>query len=166
MLFRSDRESPNTLYAAAYQRRRTAFGYNGGGPNSALYKTTDGGTNWTKLTKGLPEGGDTGRIGVTIYRKNPNIVYAIYEHARGGVFRSEDKGESWTKMSDTNPRPSYYSQIHIDPNNDQRIWVLSASMYYSEDGGKTFQTNLVTRIHGDYHAMWIDPADSDRKSVV
>lgn len=160
-----DPQSPNTLYAAAYQRRRTAYGFNGSGPHSALYKTTDGGATWRKLTKGLPEGGETGRIGVTVYCKNPNIVYAIIQHAQGGVFRSEDKGETWTRMSETNPRPSYYSKIHIDPTNDQRIWVLGAPMYYSEDGGKTFRTNRVTRIHGDYHAMWINPANSDHMLV-
>jgi len=161
-------ESPGTLYAAAYQRRRTVFGFNGSGPHSALYKTTDGGATWKKLTTGLPyeKGeGETGRIGVNVYRKNPNIIYAIVEHKRGGVFRSEDNGETWTKMSDTNPRPMYYSQIHIDPNNDQRIWVLGAPMYYSEDGGKTFTTRLVQRIHGDYHAMWINPANSDHMVV-
>ncbi len=162
-----DLQSPDTLYAAAYQRRRTAYGYNGGGPHSALYKTTDGGATWKKLTKGLPyeQGGETGRIGVAVYRRNSNIVYTLVEHAHGGIFRSDDKGETWTKMSDTNPRPSYYSQIHIDPNNDQRVWVLAAPMSYSEDGGKTFRTNLVQRIHGDYHAMWINPANSDHMIV-
>src|SRR5216684_956937 len=135
-----DPQSPDTLYAAAYQRRRTAYGFNGGGPSSAIYKTTDGGATWQKLTKGLPyaESGDVGRIGISIYRRNPNIVYAVVQHSKGGVFRSEDKGESWKKMSDTDPRPSYYSQIVIDPNNDLRIWELGAPMFYSEDGGKTF----------------------------
>ncbi len=155
-----DPESPNILYAAAYQRRRRAFGFNGGGPSSGLYKTVDGGAHWTKLTDGLP-GGNTGRIGIDVYRKDPRIVYAVVENKEGGTFRSEDKGETWTKMSDTNPRPMYYSQIRIDPLNDQRIWVLGAPMYYSEDGGKTFVTDRVTRIHGDHHAMWINPADSD-----
>jgi len=203
-----DLESPDTLYAAAYQRRRTVFGFNGSGPGSMLYKTTDGGTSWKKLMNGLPynpewqppvqvtgggPGGggggagaaaqlaaaqqqaarprepkaiqETGRIGVSIYRRNSNIVYAIIEHADGGVFRSEDKGETWTRMSDTNPRPMYYSQIVIDPNNDLRIWVMGAPMYYSEDGGRTFRTNRVSRIHGDYHAMWINPADSNHMIV-
>ena len=99
-----DPESPDTLYAAAYQRRRRAFGFNGGGPGSGLYKTTDGGVTWTKLTGGLPED-DTGRIGIGIYRKDPRIVYAIIENAEGSIFRSEDRGETWKKMSDTNPRP-------------------------------------------------------------
>ncbi|MBI1745488.1 MAG: hypothetical protein HYR55_02745 [Acidobacteria bacterium] len=161
-----DPQSPNTLYAAMYQRRRTVFGFNGGGPGSGLYKTIDGGATWTKLTKGLPTEGDLGRIGVSIYRSNPNIVYAVVQHQKeGGVYRSDNKGESWTKMSDTNPRPMYYSQIRIDPGNDQRLWLLGAPMYYSEDGGKTFRNNLVQRIHGDYHALWIDPANSNHMWV-
>jgi photosystem II stability/assembly factor-like uncharacterized protein len=158
-----DPESPDTLYAAAYERRRAPYGFNGGGPDSAIYKTTDGGVTWRKLTKGLPyeNGGETGRIGLDIYRKDPNIVYALVQHEKGGIFRSEDKGETWKKMSDTNPRPSYYSQVRVDPNNDLRIWVLGAPMFFSEDGGKTFSTQRVQKIHGDFHALWIDPANSN-----
>jgi len=158
-----DPESPDILYAATYERRRTPYGFSGGGPDSAIYKTVDGGANWKKLTKGLPyeNGGETGRIGLDIYRKDSNIVYAEIQHEKGGTFRSEDKGETWKKMGDTNPRPSYYSQIRIDPNNDLRIWELGAQMFYSEDGGKTFATQRVRGIHGDYHAMWIDPEDSN-----
>jgi photosystem II stability/assembly factor-like uncharacterized protein len=158
-----DPRSPDTLYAAAYERRRTVFGFNGGGPDGAIYKSVDGGTSWKKLLKGLPyeNGGDTGRIGLDIYRKNPNIVYALVQHEKGGIFRSDDRGETWKKMGDTNPRPSYYSQVRIDPNNDLRIWVLGAAMYFSEDGGKTFSTDRVKKIHGDFHALWIDPADSN-----
>jgi photosystem II stability/assembly factor-like uncharacterized protein len=158
-----DPESPETLYAAAYERRRTPYGFNGGGPDSAIYKTTDGGASWKKLTKGLPyeNGGETGRIGLDIHRKDPNIVYALVQHENGGIFRSEDKGETWKKMSDTDPRPSYYSQVRVDPNNELRIWALGAQMYYSEDGGKTFSTQRVHGIHGDFHAMWIDPRDSN-----
>jgi photosystem II stability/assembly factor-like uncharacterized protein len=158
-----DPQSPDTLYAAAYRRRRTVFGFNGGGPDGAIYKTVDGGITWKKLVKGLPyeNGGDTGRIGLDIYRKNPNIVYALVQHEQGGIFRSEDMGETWKKMSDTDPRPSYYSQVRIDPNNDLRIWALGAAMYFSEDGGKTFATDRVRKIHGDFHALWIDPADSN-----
>jgi photosystem II stability/assembly factor-like uncharacterized protein len=155
-----DLQSPMTLYAAAYQRRRTPWGFNGGGPHSGLYKTIDGGATWTRLTEGLPEGA-TGRIGIDIYKSNPNIVCAIIENAKGGVFRSEDRGATWKKMGDLDSRPMYYSQIRIDPNNDQRIWQLAAQMYVSEDGGKTWSTTVVTRIHGDYHAMWIDPTNSN-----
>jgi photosystem II stability/assembly factor-like uncharacterized protein len=158
-----DPESPDTVYAATYQRRRTPFGFNGGGSESAIYKTTDGGATWKRLSKGLPydNGGETGRIGLDVYRQDPNIVYALVQHEKGGIYRSEDKGETWKKMSDTDPRPSYYSQVRIDPNNDLRVWVLGASMYFSEDGGKTFSTRRVQKIHGDFHALWIDPADSN-----
>ena len=155
-----DPESPDTLYAALYQRRRRAYGFAGGGPGSGIHRTTDGGDTWTKLGGGLPEG-DTGRIGLNVYRRDPRIVYAIVENREGGVFRSEDKGLTWERMSDTNPRPMYYSQIRIDPNNDQRIWVLGTQMYYSQDGGRTFATDWVQRIHVDHHALWIDPADSN-----
>jgi photosystem II stability/assembly factor-like uncharacterized protein len=143
-----------------YQRRRTPSGFNGGGPSSGIYKTVDGGATWKKLTRDLPEG-NTGRIGVEIYRANPAIVYAVIENASGGIFRSEDRGETWRKMSDTNSRPMYYSKIRIDPNNDQRIWLCAANMFTSEDGGRTFVTNVVTRIHGDHHALWINPANSN-----
>ncbi len=156
-----DPGDPSTLYAAAYQRRRTPFGFQGGGPGSALYKTTDGGVSWTKLTNGLPPG-DAGRIGLDIYRKDPKVVYAIYEHAtESGVYRSDDKGETWKKQSATNPRPAYYSQIRVDPSNDQRVYVLGASWYVSDNGGKSFQNSPFGRIHGDYHALWINPANSN-----
>ena len=162
-----DPESPDTLYAAAYERRRTVFGYNGGGPYGGIYKTIDGGASWKKLNKGLPyeQGGDVGRIGLAVYRRNPSIVYALVEHAKSGIFRSEDKGETWTRMSDTNPRPSYYSQVVIDPNNDLRIWVLGAPLYFSEDGGKTFVQTRGQRIHSDFHAMWINPGNSEHMIV-
>ncbi len=156
-----DPQSPNILYATTYQHRRTVFGYNGGGPGSAVYRSTDAGSHWTKLTHGLPAG-DLGRCALDIYRKNPNIVYAEVQHETlGGVYRSEDKGETWTQMGDTNPRPSYFSQIRIDPNNDLRIWLGGVNIYFSEDGGKTFVQNRFERVHSDVHAIWIDPANSD-----
>jgi photosystem II stability/assembly factor-like uncharacterized protein len=159
-----DPMNPDTLYAAAYQRRRSAFGFNGGGPGSGIYRTTDGGVNWKKLTNGLPKT-DMGRIGLDVYRKNPNVVYALVESEESGIYRSDDKGENFTRMSNTNPRPMYFSQVRIDPNNDQRIWVAGVNMAYSEDGGKTFVTNRVTRIHVDFHAIWIDPSNSDNMIV-
>src|ERR1700719_531652 len=159
-----DPQSPDILYAAAYERRRTPYGFNGGGPDGGIYKTSDGGATWKKLTKGLPYENsttDVGRIGLDIYRKDPNIVYALVQHEKGGTYRSEDKGETWKKMGDTNPRPSYYSKTLTHPHNDMLYWELGAQMYYSEDGGKTFSTQRVKSIHGDFHAMWIDPANSN-----
>jgi len=157
-----DSSSPNILYAAAYQRRRTVFGYSGGGPGSGLYRSTDGGTHWAKMTRGLPATGDLGRCALDVYRKNTNIVYALVEHATlGGVYRSEDKGASWARMSDTNPRPSYFSQIRVDPNNDQKVWLGGVNIYMSEDGGKTFVQTRFRQVHSDVHGIWIDPANSD-----
>jgi photosystem II stability/assembly factor-like uncharacterized protein len=157
-----DPRNPHILYAASYQRRRAQYGFNGGGPGSGLWKTTDSGATWTKLTRGLPTEGDIGRIGIAIYPKDPRVVYCLVEHAtQDGIYRSDDGGETWVKQSNTNPRPSYYSRLMVDPNNDQRVWVCGASMYYTEDGGKTFSTAFGRGIHGDFHALWVDPADSD-----
>ena len=155
-----DPQSPTTLYAAAYERRRSVWGFNGGGPNSGIYKSTDGGATWNKLTNDLPTG-DTGRSAVAVYRKNPNVVYAAIQNAQGGVFRSEDKGATWKKMGSEDPRPSYFSQIRIDPNNDLRIWMGGVNLYYSEDGGKTFDQQRVRDVHSDFHAIWIDPENSN-----
>src|ERR1051326_4442547 len=83
----------------------------------------------------------------------------------GGVYRSDDKGASWSRMSNTNPRPSYYSQIRVDPNNENKVWVLGAPLYMSEDGGRTFTQSRGEGIHSDHHAMWIDPARSEERRV-
>src|SRR6185437_8149890 len=151
-----DAQSPNILYACANQRRRTVFGYNGGGPGSALYRSTDGGAHWTKLGgtglgRGLPAG-DMGRSAIDIYRKNTNVVYALIEHATaGGVYKSEDKGATWTRQSETNPRPSYFSQIRVDPNNELKIWLGGVNIYMSEDSGKTFDQTRFRDVHSDVH---------------
>lgn len=164
-----DPQSSQTLFASAYERRRTVFGMNGGGPSSALYKTTDGGATWRKLYKGLPyEQGtiDTGRIGISIYPRDPRIVYARVESAgNSGVFCSMDGGETWEKRSSVDPRPSYFPQILVDPNNYLRIWLPGGGLAHSDDGGKTFlpdpdKQGLQT-IHADFHAVWIDPDDSN-----
>jgi photosystem II stability/assembly factor-like uncharacterized protein len=164
-----DPSDPSILYAAAYQRRRAAYGFNGGGPGSAFYKSTDGGSTWTKVTgAGLPAG-EYGRIGISIYRKNPRIVYICIEQGekynastayivpKGGIYRSEDKGATWMFMSTWNPRPMYASQITVDPNDDQRIYMVSYS--FSDDGGRTFR-QPVQSLHGDDRFVWVDPKDS------
>ncbi len=168
-----DPSDPNIVYAAAYQRHRTPWNFTSGGPGSGLYKSADGGNTWRKLTQGLPAG-PLGRIGIDIYRKNPNVVYVIIESdiggrtrsieersREGGLFRSEDKGESWKRLSEVNPRPFYYSKVRVDPQNEANIYVLGARFYISEDGGKTFRNDGGTGIHGDFHAMWINPANSN-----
>ena len=147
------------LYAATYQRRRATWGFNGGGPGSAMYKSSDAGRTWTKLTSGVPPG-PLGRIGMDVYRANPNIVYARIEHEKeSGTYRSDDAGLTWRKMSNVNPRPMYFSQIRIDPTNDLRIYVLGVQIHISDDGGKTFIENGA--LHSDHHAMWINPNNSN-----
>ncbi len=149
------------LYAAAYQRRRRAWGFVGGGPHSAVYRSLDGGDSWEELTQDLPTG-DIGRIGLAIAPSLPNRVYAIVEHKEGGVFRSENRGASWEKVNSLNPRPMYYSQIRVDPHNPDKVWVLGSPLYLSIDGGKNFTSDETARdIHVDHHALWINPLDPD-----
>ena len=159
-----DPSDSKVLYAASYQRRRTPFGFNGGGPGSALWKTTDAGKTWTKLAGGLPSG-ITGRIGLDIYRKNPAVIYATVEHKEGGIFRSDDRGKTWKKVNGLNPRPLYFSQIRIDPQDDSRIYVLGVSLYVSDNGGKTFRSDGARNLHVDHHAMWIDPRNPNHLIV-
>ena len=104
----------HTLFAATYLRRRRAFGFVGGGPTSGLWRSVDGGDHWQRITSGLPTG-DIGRIGIDIARSDPNIVYAVIEAKDGGVYRSLDRGATWTKQSQLQERPSYFSQIRVDP---------------------------------------------------
>ena len=165
-----DSLDPNVLYAASYQRRRTAFGFNGGGPGSALWKSTDAGATWTKLTgNGLPEG-EYGRIGIAVYRKDPRVVIAsieqgfrynastAYTERRGGLYRSNDAGKTWRFMSNWNPRPMYASQPTIDPQDDRRVYMLN-QYSFSDNGGETF-TSPNTTTHGDDRFVWINPKDS------
>ncbi len=161
-----DPRNPNVLFAATYQRIRSTFGFNGGGPGSGLWKSTDGGQNWSKVDGGLPAG-DKGRIGLAIARSNPNVMIATVEHqGAGGTYRSDDAGQTWKLASRTNPRPMYYSKPSIDPNTDQRVWLMGVQPWKSEDGGKTFEVmpNSPTYDLGlkdDHHVLWIDPANTN-----
>jgi photosystem II stability/assembly factor-like uncharacterized protein len=159
-----DPSDNKVLYAASYQRRRTPFGFNGGGPGSALWKSTDAGRTWNRLAGGLPTG-VVGRIGLDIYRKNPALLYATIEHKDGGLFRSDDRGKTWKKVNSLNPRPLYFSQVRIDPQDDTRIYVLGVSLYVSNDGGKTFRSDGARNLHVDHHAMWIDPRNPNHLIV-
>ena len=169
-----DPDAPSIVYAATYQRQRRPWGFHGGGPGGALYRSQDGGDTWERLSggeagRGLPEG-DLGRIGISIYRSDPRIVYAsveqgwrynastAYTERRAGIYRSEDRGETWTHMSDWNPRPMYASQILVDPSDDQRVYMVN-SYSFSDDGGKTF-TVPPQSLHGDDRLVWVNPADS------
>ncbi|MBI3982178.1 MAG: hypothetical protein HY337_04655 [Gemmatimonadetes bacterium] len=157
-----DPADPNTLIAASYQRLRRAWGFNGGGPGSGIHKTTDGGRTWRRITAGLPRG-DIGRIGLAMSATNRMVLNATVEHrGEGGTYRSADGGESWRKVSNLNPRPMYYSEIFIDPRDENRVYVLGTQSSVSEDGGINFK-ELPTAptydvgVHADHHALWIDP---------
>lgn len=165
-----DPTNPNILYAAFYERIRLPYLFKSGGEEGGIFKSTDGGKSWSKLSTGLPSG-PTGRIGLSIYRKNPKILMAIVEAKSSknldtpgsGVYRSEDGGKTWRYVNTYNNRPFYYSQIRINPLNDQRVYVLATPFMVSEDGGKTFRDGSEDEeVHGDYHAMWLDPNHTDR----
>ncbi len=184
---------PNILYASTYQRLRTACCMNGGGPGSGLWKSTDAGETWTRLSgNGLP-GGSLGRISVDIFRQNANVIYSAIEGpavggrgaapsdesapegaaaggGRGGaaaqagatgVYRSDDGGATWKKVGSANPRPMYFSQMRIDPNNADRIYMGGVGLHMSNDGGKNFETDAALVTHDDIHAIWIDPKNPD-----
>jgi photosystem II stability/assembly factor-like uncharacterized protein len=185
-----DPTDPNVLFVSFWQRIRQPWRFDSGGPNGGIFKTTDAGKTWTKLTKGLPAG-DVGKIGLAIARSNPKVVEAVVEHgfqpsgggrggmgARGGaqaqpspdyadmtklgtgIYRSEDGGATWMYMSRNNNRPFYYSHIYINPFDDKLVYFLNTNLQYSEDGGKTWKT--MSGLHPDFHAMWLDPTNKDR----
>ena len=181
---------PNILFASTYQRRRTACCMNGGGPGSALWKSTDGGETWSKVTgTGFPTGA-LGRIAVDVFRQSANIVYATVEGpapgaqraavatevmesapaapaARGvvagvsGLYKSSDGGATWTKQSNLNARPMYFSQLRIDPVNPDRIYMAGVGLHLSMDGGRTFETDAALVTHDDVHGIWINPKNPD-----
>lgn len=223
-----DPSNPKIIYASSFQRRRTWWGYNGGGPGSALWKSIDGGTSWAKLDGDgwpKPKDGIYGRIAISVFPARPSTIFAQVEAgasagtgggttaeggpappgARGGaaaesaapagetatgtpeagatpgapgggtgggqggrapappnpngsgVFRSDDGGKTWTFLSNQNQRPTYFSQIHVDPVNDQKLFVGGTPGQMSLDGGKTWRG--LTASHTDYHAFWINPTD-------
>ncbi|MDX1450893.1 MAG: hypothetical protein R3246_17720, partial [Acidimicrobiia bacterium] len=158
-----DPGDPETLFVAMYQRQRTVWGFSADGGGSGLYRTLDGGDTWTELRSGLPEG-DIGRIGLDVYRRDGNLVYAIVE-ARGderGIYRSDDRGETWEKVSGVNPRPMYFSLIRIDPNDPERIYIGGVQLGVSDDGARTFRAgDAAEGIHVDHHALWVNPSNSN-----
>lgn len=166
-------KDPKTLWVAMWQRDRKAYQFASGGPGSGLYKTTDGGKSFHKITKGMPEG-ELGRIGLDVLIKDPKVLIATIEagkpddkgqmRASGGFFKSTDGGESWERLSGNNPRPFYFSIPRFDQQDPDRIYVPGVSMTYSEDGGKNFRT-FNTSVHVDHHAMWIDPNDGNHMII-
>ena len=192
-----NRRDPDTMYAATYDMRRYPWRLVEGGPGTGIHRSTDAGKTWKRLAQGLPSG-PVGRIGLDIYQKNPKILYAVLENfgkrrpteaetrqdrernrapsdrnIGGEVYRTDDGGETWTKMNratdDVSSKAGYsFNQIRVDPNNDRRVFITSDALMGSEDGGRTWSgltydsRELVRNAFGDFRSMWIDPEDSNR----
>ena len=160
-----DPNNPNKLFASLWEYRRWPWFFNSGGPGSGLYVTYDGGANWKRYAEedGLPKG-RLGRIGIAIARSNPSIVYALVEAEKSALLRSDDGGQKWTAVnSETNiaSRPFYYADLRVDPADPNRVYNIATVVTVSNDGGKSFKPLVpFSRVHPDYHAMWINPNDA------
>ena len=165
-----DPTNPNKLIAALWEHKRDPWFFKSGGEGSGLYITHDGGKTWKERTDkdGLPKG-DLGRMGIAIARNKPNIIYALIEAKKNALYKSEDGGFNWKKVNDKNDignRPFYYSEIYVDPQNENRVYSIFTYVNVSEDGGKNF-TQLMPAygvdngVHPDHHAWWIHPEDGN-----
>ena len=156
-----DPRNPDVLYATSEQRRRHVFTKIGGGPETAFYKSTDGGSTWNKLTEGLPSG-PMGGIGLAISPVNPDIIYAIIESTSdgSGFYRSINRGATWEKMSSHSAQGQYYNEIFCDPKNADIVYSVETISHVTRDGGKTWVPLSNNKRHVDDHAMWIDPDDT------
>ena len=160
-----DPRDPNLLYAATWQRHRTIAGYLGGGPGTAIYKSNNGGEDWIKLKSGLPKS-NMGKIGLVLSPQNPDIIYAAIELDRrtGGVYKSENQGAKWTKMSDAvagGTGPHYYQELYASPHNFDELYLADNYMQVSYDGGKTFIRMNETEKHVDNHAVAFKKSDKN-----
>ncbi|GIV62231.1 MAG: hypothetical protein KatS3mg044_1097 [Rhodothermaceae bacterium] len=157
--------NPNILYAGMWTFRRRPWRFDDGGKQTALYRSTDGGETWAKVTgKGMPKG-PMARIGVAVAQSAPHIVYLITETPEEGtLFRSDDRGATWRMVNDDrniNFRPFYYSDVRVDPTDPDVVYTLSGGLFKSVDGGKTFE-RIARDVHGDHQALWIDPLNPKR----
>jgi photosystem II stability/assembly factor-like uncharacterized protein len=157
-----DPRNSNLLYATAHQRQRKVFTYIGGGPESALYKSTDAGATWSKITKGLPADVDYGRIALAISPVNPDMVYAMIEAAngKGGIFASSDRGASWEKRGSHVTSGNYYVEIFADPKDENKLYSMDTYSKVSLDGGRTWTNIGEKNKHVDNHVIWIDPTNT------
>ncbi|MCI0436210.1 MAG: glycosyl hydrolase, partial [Gemmatimonadetes bacterium] len=158
-----DPTNPDLLYAAAMQRERKAWSFVAGGPASGIYKSIDAGLTWRRLERGLPAG-DKGRIGIDVSASQPRTVYAWVHAQDGGVFRSDDGGESWTRQSSISSLPWFTGQVRADPKNPDRVYHIGQALSVSNDGGRQWR-RIGGSTHVDYHAMWIDPTDPNHLSA-
>src|SRR5580693_2616054 len=158
-----DPHNPNIVFASLWQARRQPWFFSSGGAGSGLYRSEDNGVTWKHLEgNGLPEG-MLGRIGVSVSGADPNRIYAIIEAKEGGIYRSDDAGQKWTRVNDDGrfrQRAWYFSKIYADPKSPDTLYVLNTGLYRPADGGRTF--NLLPATHGDHHGLWIDPQNPQR----
>jgi photosystem II stability/assembly factor-like uncharacterized protein len=161
-----DPNDPNTIYCASYQRRRHFYTLINGGPESALYKSTDAGATWNKLRAGLPTV-ELGRVGLAISPVDSNVIYATVEAAdrKGGIFRSSDRGGSWERRNEFDTTAMYYARIVADPKDVDRIYVMNVFLMVSDDGGRTLRRLGEKNKHVDNHDIWIDPANTEHYLV-
>ena len=163
-----DPSNPNKLIAAMWEHKRDPWFFSSGGKGSGLYITHDGGEHWKKVTEddGFPKG-ELGRIGVAISRSHPDVIYALVESKKNALYQSKDGGITWKKVNDKSGignRPFYYSDIYVDPQNENRLYTIFTYVNVSDDGGKTFKElmpayGVSNGVHPDHHAWWIHPKD-------
>lgn len=157
-----DPVNPNIVYAATWRFERKPWNFVSGSEKSGVYKSIDGGRTWKRLTNGLPK--LMGRIGIKVAPSKPNVVYVITESNEGILYRSDDHGASFrlmSKQADIVSRGFYYTDLRVDPVNENRVYSISSPLFVSIDGGRTHQV-IAPRIHIDYHTMWIDPLNPER----
>jgi photosystem II stability/assembly factor-like uncharacterized protein len=157
-----DQQNPNIIYAAMWFFERKPWTHRSGDDKGGIFRSTDGGRTWTKMTTGLPK--VVGRIGLSVSQSNPNVVYAITEAKEGKLYRSDDKGETWRRVSDQAgivSRGFYYTHVRVDPSNENHVYAVASTLYVSIDGGRTFRA-ITGRTHVDYHAFWMDAKDPRR----
>ena len=161
-----DPNDPNTIYCASYQRRRHMWTLINGGPESAIYKSTDAGATWNKLRAGLPTV-ELGRIGLAISPVDSNVIYATVEAAdrKGGIFRSSDRGGSWERRNEFDTTAMYYARIVADPKDVDRIYVMNVFLMVSDDGGRTLRRLGERSKHVDNHDIWVDPENTEHYLV-
>lgn len=160
----SNPRTPNVIYAGVWEFQRRPWTFRSGGVQDGLYRSDDGGRTWKHLTGGGLPGGITGRIGLAVAPSDPNRVYALIESKHGILWRSDDGGTTWQLVSSNtlvDQRPFYFSHVTVDPANPDHVYTASTQLAESTDGGKTFKA-IARRVHGDYHAIWIAPADPKR----
>ncbi len=157
-----DPTNPNILYAGMWSFERKPWTHRSGSEKGGVFRSIDGGRTWKKLTNGLPK--VIGRIGVRVAASNPNVVYAIVEAKEGTLYRSDDRGETFRRVSEDArivSRGFYYTTVRVDPLNENHVYAVASTLYVSIDGGKTFRS-ITGRTHIDYHALWLDPKNPKR----